>query len=342
MNFLEAIASPFKKAGEWIGDKAKDIGSWFSDKFDDVNDWVSDVATSDSWDAFLNGSSNKVNKEIAETNLDYQRERNEIEDARYAEETAYNRAFSEGERDYSRMFAEEERAYQRAFAKEQQEYDRALQERIFEREDTAIQRQAAALSELGINPISQNLNGLGTGQALQSVAPSLSSASSSSAPSSSSRGGQALFNKFQRQSQGLISAIAPSLSIAKMFQDYQTGNLQRDSIALMNDKQYLENAMLAYDMGHDEYFSPTRNMNKRNGIFTYPKDGLNYPSGYIPEKKRNDLREWEGKRKSGIFDFDSPFVKNVKSIGNMDFNQVLENALTNAAKLGKGLMDLVF
>lgn len=341
MNFLEAIASPFKKAGEWIGDKAKDIGSWFSDRVDDVENWVSDVATSDSWDAFLNGSSNKVNQEIAETNLDYQRQRNEIEDARYTEENAYNRAFSEGERDYSRMFAEEERAYQRAFSKEQQEYDRALQERIFEREDTAIQRQAAALSELGINPISQNLNGLGAGQALQSVAPSLSSSPSVSAPSSSSRGGQALFNKFQRQSQGLISAIAPSLSIAKMFQDYQTGNLQRDSLALANDRQFLANLIFAEDHGYSYTSGNSYTDSEHRGLFgttsIIPKS-FNYEN----KRKLNDEREWQGKVDSGIFDFDSPFVKNVKSISNMDFNQVLENALTNASKLGKGLIDLIF
>ena len=48
------------------------------------------------------------------------KERNKIEDARYEDETAYNRAWAEDERNYNR----------------------ALQERLFEREDTAITRQA--------------------------------------------------------------------------------------------------------------------------------------------------------------------------------------------------------
>ena len=92
-------------------------------------------------------SQEKINDE----NLQYQRERNAIEDARYEEETAYNRAFAEDERAYNRAFAEEEQAYNRAFAEDERayqrdwsqnerDYQRSLQQKIFEREDTAIAR----------------------------------------------------------------------------------------------------------------------------------------------------------------------------------------------------------
>ena len=60
------------------------------------------------------GATGQLSQEkINDQNLEYQEERNKIEDARYAEETAYNRAFAEEERAYNRAFAEDERSYQR-------------------------------------------------------------------------------------------------------------------------------------------------------------------------------------------------------------------------------------
>ena len=129
------------------------------------------------------GLQNAANEQLAKENLEYQRERNEIEDARYAEETAYNRNIAEEERQYNRTFAEDDRAwnrgfaerqlsYNRQFAEEERQYNRALQQEIFKREDTAIARQAESLSKLGINPLSQNMNGLNAGQVISSSAPS--------------------------------------------------------------------------------------------------------------------------------------------------------------------------
>ena len=155
------------------------------------------------------GATGQLSQEkLNDENLQYQRERNAIEDARYEEETAYNRAWAENERayqrgldviadkryedetSYNRAFAEDERAYQRAFSAEEQSYNRAfaenerayqrewalnqrdyersLQEKMFEREDTAIARQAEALRAQGINPLSQSMNGLGAGSVVSS------------------------------------------------------------------------------------------------------------------------------------------------------------------------------
>ena len=44
----------------------------------------------------------KSQEKINDQNLAFQRERNQIEDTRYQEETAYNRAFAEDERAYNR------------------------------------------------------------------------------------------------------------------------------------------------------------------------------------------------------------------------------------------------
>lgn len=166
------------------------------------------------WDHFKNGTVNDVNLQIANQNLQYQKERNAIEDSRYEEETAYNRAFAEDERAYNRRFAEEERAY-----------NRALQQQIFEREDTAIERQAESLSKLGINPLSQAMNGLGAGQAVSSHSPT-----SSSIPSASSRGGQALHNDFSMQDSGIANILGTLLETANAFDNINTAGVQRDSI----------------------------------------------------------------------------------------------------------------
>lgn len=166
-----------------------------------------------------------TDRDIAEDNLDYQRERNEIEDARYEEETAYNRAF-----------AEDERNYQRAFAENQRDYERALQQQIFDREDTALERQANQLSKLGINPLSQQLNGLGAGQAITPGG----STPSAVAGSNSSRGGQALHNSY-RASETFSNLMTPILSFANSLNNLQTGGFQRDKLREEADYQRLKN-----------------------------------------------------------------------------------------------------
>lgn len=233
------------------------------------------------------GATGQLSQEkINEENLQYQRERNAIEDARYEEETAYNRAFAEDERNYqrgrdtladqryqeelgyNRAFAEDERAYQRAFSAEEQaynrafaenerayqrewalnqrDYERSLQQKIFEREDTAIARQADALRAQGINPLSQSMNGLGAGSLVSSTSAPKSSYTSStygssSAPSSpgyssgsmvpvpglSSRGGKAL-QKAMITSQGINGLLGPILQTMNTVDNLRGSGLQRD------------------------------------------------------------------------------------------------------------------
>lgn len=207
--------------------------NWFDSGtiFEKIGQLFSDPRAA--WDEFRTGGQNAVNAEIANENLNYQRERNEIEDARYDEETAYNRAFAENERDY-----------QRAFAEEQRDYDRALQQKIFDREDTALERQASSLSKLGINPLSQNMSGLGAGQALQSSAPV-----GATAPGLSARGGSPLNNQFKMQDSGMLPILSSMLSLADTVNGIETGKYQRDALALQNDKMFLNNLREANKLG---------------------------------------------------------------------------------------------
>lgn len=191
------------------------------------------------WDYFKNGRTNEVNQDIANQNLDYQRERNAIEDARY-----------EDERDYNRAFAEDERAYQRA-----------LQQQIFDREDTAIERQANQLSKLGINPLSQQMNGLDAGAPV----------SASVAPSASTRGGSALHNDFQMQDSGILSMVSPIMSLANSMSNLNTEGLQRDSLReqndyqrLLNQEKALQNRFLENKLTQEEEARTEENRHKKN------------------------------------------------------------------------------
>lgn len=192
----------------------------------------------------------QTQRDINDENLQYQRERNEIEDARYEEETAYNRAFAEDERDYNRAFAENERNYQREWASNERDYQRNLQQQIFEREDTAIARQAEALRAQGINPASQNMNGLGAGSVVSSSAPGSSSGPGSmSAPALSGRGGKAL-QKAMITSTGINGLLTPILQTLNTIDTIKSNGVQRDVLnaqALKAQAEANMSILLMYD-----------------------------------------------------------------------------------------------
>ena len=189
-------------------------------------------------------SQEKINKE----NLAYQRERNKIEDARYEEETAYNRAF-----------AEDERAYQREWAANEREYQRNLQQTIFDREDTAIARQAEALRAQGINPASQNMNGLGAGAVVSSSSP----ASQTSAPVLSGRGGHAL-QKAMITSTGINGLLAPILQTLNTIDNLKGNGIQRDVLNAQAVKAQAEANIAVMEM-----FNTSNRLNLNEVSFPY-------------------------------------------------------------------------
>lgn len=272
------------------------------------------------------GATGQLSQEkLNDENLQYQRERNAIEDARYEEETAYNRAWAENERgyqrgldtladeryqeelNYNRAFAEDERAYQRAFSAEEQSYNRAwaenerdyqrnwslnqrdyersLQDKIFEREDTAIARQADALRAQGINPLSQSMNGLGAGSVVSSSsAPSTgysgTSSGSSSAPSSpgysggsltpapglSGRQGKAL-QKAMITAQGINGLLGPILQTMNTVDNLRGAGVQRDILNANAMKAQAEANIAIMDM-----FDTSNRLNIKDFNFRYGKN----------------------------------------------------------------------
>ncbi len=221
-------------------------------------------------------SQEKINNE----NLDYQRERNQIEDARYEDETSYNRAFAEEERAYNRAFAEDERSYQRAWAQDERayqrdwalnerDYQRSLQQQIFDREDTAIARQAEALRAQGINPASQNMNGLGAGSVVSSSSPGTSTSGSSGAPGSisapalSGRGGKAL-QKAMITSQGINGLLAPILQTMNSIDNIKGNGINRDLLNAQAVKEQAEANISMMNM-----FDTANRLNQKENAFLY-------------------------------------------------------------------------
>lgn len=261
------------------------------------------------WNLIGTSEQNHSNQLINEENLKFQRERAEIEDARYAEETAYNRAWAEENRDY----------------------ERALQQTIFDREDTAIQRQAESLSSLGINPASQQLNGLGAGQAL----------SPSTAPTASTQDSDPLHSDYRKENelssmvQGMQGGLSSLISIANTMEGLQTGKYQRDALALENDRKFLENMRIANGLGIS--YKGLFNDKDDPHYIDLQKKGLEKdfttPSGislYDTDEYKNNLRSTFRK---DYLDSVPNWVGNLTAIADDSIYNKAEKALTKASDI---------
>ena len=68
----------------------------------------------------------------------------------------------------------EQQAYERAWAEEERAYNRQLQQQIFQREDTAVQRRVADLEAAGLNPNLASGQGAGAGSVVGGTSASTS------------------------------------------------------------------------------------------------------------------------------------------------------------------------
>lgn len=287
------------------------------------------------WNLIGTVEQNHSNQLINDENLKYQRERNAIEDARYEEETAYNRQFAEDERDYQRSLDE----YQKQFAEENRDYERALQQKIFEREDTAIQRQAETLSSMGINPVSQQLNGLGSGQVISNSAPNFEGTTPGAALSS--RGGNALHNDLKKQNvlssmvQGMQGGLSSLISIANTMEGLQTGKYQRDALALENDAKFLQNLRTANSLGikYDKLLLPKEyptflNLRKNDRKMTFFDDNEKdlYDKDYFKDSLGSQF-------KKDYLNSVPSWVGNLSALSDDNVYSKAEKALTKASDM---------
>lgn len=310
--------------------------------------------------SFFNGFSNiftgltgqQTQRDINDENINFQRERNRIEDARYAEETAYNRAFAEEERAYNRAFSEDERAYnrewaanernyQRDWAANERDYQRSLQQAIFDREDTAIARQADALRAQGINPASQNMNGLGAGSVVSTSAPGSSVSGSSSAPGSTSapalsgRGGKAL-QKAMITSTGINGLLAPILQTLNTIETLKGNGIQRDVLNAQAVKTQAEANMAVMNM-----FDTSNKLNlnqfslpygaKMNKRYDFTVDPKTYNPYFYSPQMLNELEGASKDNQNQVLRYNSKVAKlqenRLDSIG--DVTKYLTSKLKN-------------
>ncbi len=266
---------------------------------------------------------NAVNQMNANLSYQHQLDREKIEDERYAEETAYNRAFSE-----------DERAYQRQWAQEQRDYNRALQQQIFEREDTAITRQANELSKLGINPLSANMNGLGSGSVVSS-----SPNATTPAPSSSGRGNSSPAQlNYQQQLYDFSHIINAISSVAQGVDGAITGQYQRDALALQNDAQYLANLEKANDLGL--FYNKPRRLSGNIRLGNYKPAELD---GHYPISEAFGWKSYDNWRtkyntihaiNGNFYDTDDDKTKFIKNLANGDFLGIADNLINTIKKIG--------
>lgn len=141
---------------------------------------------------------------VNEKNLEYMRERDAVNDARYTDELNYNRA---------------------------------LQERIFEREDTAFQRQADDMSAVGLNPLLAQ-GGARSGDVI----------SSPSIPANATSPNLQASN-FSMDLSGFDNAIGNALSAINEIEGVKTNRANRDLLNsqkryqdLINEGQAAKNA----------------------------------------------------------------------------------------------------
>lgn len=225
-------------------------------------------------------------------------ETNEYNLKQVQETNQTNRDIAESTNETNKAIATENLQYQR----ELQEYNKALQERIFNREDTAYQRTKKDMLEAGLNPLTmQGINGAGEAIALSPLNNSYNAQMGSPMQA---------HQNIKANHMGSISTIAPQLlSVIQGVNSLKSGQLQRDSIALENDRKSIENYILA----------------RRYGIDYSEYNGSKYGNRYkmkIPNDKKTQVitdqdyweagdkqREIKHKIETGRYDSDTEFEK---------------------------------
>ena len=207
------------------------------------------------------------------------------------------------------------------FQRELQEYNKALQQQIFEREDTSYQRTAQDMLAAGLNPLDmQGTNG--AGEVVSQSPLNNGFQAQIGAPMQASRNEVA-------PTMGNLGQIVSALgSVSSAINGTMSGSLERDSIALDNDKKFLENMARANELGIDykHLLSGTRTgwrkFSKKMDMDFVDNDGKSLfdteqyknagYSAYADGANKN--RELTHKMSAGIYDTDTDFERILTAI----------------------------
>lgn len=232
--------------------------------------------------------------------------------------TQANLQIAQDTNETNRNIAEQNLGFQR----ELQEYNKALQQQIFEREDTSYQRTAQDMLAAGLNPLDmQGTNG--AGEVVSQTPLNNDYQAQVGSPIQASRDEVA-------PTMGNLGQIVSALgSVSSAINGTMSGSLERDSIALDNDKKFLDNLAQAHELGIDytQLFSGTkmgwRKMTKAGKSQTFSdSDGIDLRnksqwkssaySGYVDGANKN--RELTHKMSSNIYDTDTDFERILTAI----------------------------
>lgn len=203
------------------------------------------------------------------------------------------------------------------FQRELQEYNKALQQQMFEREDTSYQRTTKDMLAAGLNPLSmQGTNGSGEAIALSPLNNSFQAQQSSPMTAAVSTAAQMQANKYEKANLPVITGNQILSSISSLIEginQLKTGQLQRDALKLQNDRQYIENNLLAND----------------NGIVYKPGDYKHITLKYITEGE-NTYSPFFDRAQSKYFDYQNAIreYKHKVDIGRYDSDTDLEKMFT--------------
>lgn len=171
-------------------------------------------------------------------------------------------------------------------------YNKALQQQLFEREDTAIQRQVADMAKAGINPLSQTLSGAQAGQAVGLPNPV---------------NGQAPQNTFAMQGYtNFHNLVAGALEAENAMQQIDTAGVARDKLnsernyqELLNEEQKIDNLIKANKNGITVDEDGNLHINKN---FRQEQDITESNYKYNEASRRRNEREDTFQDKTGAHD----------------------------------------
>lgn len=233
----------------------------------------------------------------------------------------------------NKQIADENLGYQ----KELFEYNKALQNQLFEREDTSYQRTANDMIAAGLNPLSmQSTNGSG-----EVVSQS------------------ALNNGYNAQTPQTMSpstAISAISGVFSAIDSIKTGKLERDALALENDKKQLDNLAKTVELGASKVgnnYILDDNARYRTILDEQLKTLENTTNKSKSESElsattsQNAQREYEHKVESNKYDSDNQIESYITAIedwivngrGEKAFNKVKESsALANSIDKANDLL----
>lgn len=134
------------------------------------------------------------------------------------------------------LSAEKQNEQNLAFQRDNLEYQKALQQKIFEREDTAYQRAVADAQKVGLNPMSIASSGGAEAGAIVPTTPLHSDIDYSQ------------FSGFNALS-ALSTVLGFASQASQAINQFKTGNIQRDLLNSQNVRAKMDNAIFAYENG---------------------------------------------------------------------------------------------